>query len=45
MEANIQVSIAMTLYITIVIGIGVFYVKRASESSDNYLIGGRSLSL
>lgn len=43
MEANIQVSIAMTLYITIVIGIGVFYVKRASESSDNYLIGGRSL--
>lgn len=33
----------MVLYTAVVIGIGVFYAKRANESSDNYLIGGRSL--
>lgn len=43
MELNVQISIAMTLYIAMVIGIGVYYAKRASESSANYLIGGRSL--
>lgn len=41
---NIQIFIAMLLYIAVVIGIGVYYSKRASESSDNYLIGGRSLN-
>jgi len=40
MEASLQISIAMTLYIAMVIVIGVFYARRASESSDNYLIGG-----
>jgi sodium/proline symporter len=40
---NVQILIAMILYISVVIGIGVYYAKRASESSDNYLIGGRSL--
>lgn len=43
MEANLQVTIAMTLYIAMVIGIGVYYAKRASKSSDHFLIGGRSL--
>ncbi|MGI6777727.1 MAG: sodium/proline symporter PutP [Acetivibrionales bacterium] len=38
-----QVFIAMILYIAVVTGIGLYYSKRASESSDNYLIGGRSL--
>lgn len=40
---SIQILIAMTLYVAVVIGIGVYYAKRASESSKNYLIGGRSL--
>ena len=40
---KVQIFIAMTFYVAVVIGIGVFYAKRASESSDNYLIGGRSL--
>lgn len=40
---NIQYIIAMTVYIGAVIAIGFRYAKRASESSDNYLIGGRSL--
>ena len=40
---QIQIFIAMALYIAVVIGIGVFYAKKASESSSNFLIGGRSL--
>lgn len=40
---SVQILIAMTLYVAVVIGIGVHYAKRANESSDNYLIGGRSL--
>lgn len=32
----------MILYIAVVISIGVYYSKRANESSDNYLIGGKS---
>jgi sodium/proline symporter len=40
---NVQIIIAMTLYVAAVICIGLYYAKRASESSDNYLIGGRSL--
>ncbi|NLK35647.1 MAG: sodium/proline symporter, partial [Gracilibacteraceae bacterium] len=40
---KVQILTAMILYISVVIGIGVYYSKRASESSDNYLIGGRSL--
>lgn len=42
-EGNIQIIIAMILYVTAVISIGLRYAKRAGESSDNYLIGGRSL--
>lgn len=40
---NIQVLVAMVLYIGAVIGIGVYYAKKASESTENFLIGGRSL--
>lgn len=41
---NIQIFISMALYMAVVIGIGLYYAKRANESSDNYLIGGRSLN-
>lgn len=40
---SIQIFISMCLYVSVVIGIGVHYSKRAVESSHNYLIGGRSL--
>jgi uncharacterized sodium:solute symporter family permease YidK len=43
MSDKLQIFIAMSCYMLVVIGIGVYYSKRASESSDNYLIGGRSL--
>ncbi len=33
----------MVLYIAAVIVIGLYYARRAGESSDNFLIGGRSL--
>jgi sodium/proline symporter len=42
-NGSVQILIAMLVYIGIVIGIGVYYAKRAGESSDNYLIGGRSM--
>lgn len=40
---SVQILVAMVLYVSVVIGIGLYYAKRASESSRNYLIGGRSL--
>jgi sodium/proline symporter len=40
---KVQIFIAMTFYMAVVVGIGLYYSKRANESSDNYLIGGRSL--
>lgn len=43
MEGSIQILVAMILYVTAVIFIGVRFAKQANESSDNYLIGGRSL--
>ncbi|HHV99805.1 MAG TPA: sodium/proline symporter PutP [Clostridiaceae bacterium] len=43
MGGSVQILIAMVLYVAVVIAIGLFYAKRANESSDNYLIGGRKL--
>lgn len=40
---SIQILIAMSLYLVVVIGIGFFYKERANANSDNYFIGGRSL--
>jgi len=43
MDNNLQSFLSMVVYMLVVIGIGIYYSKRASESSKNYLIGGRSL--
>jgi sodium/proline symporter len=40
---QIQILIAMGFYLLVVIGIGLYYARRANESSDNYFIGGRKL--
>lgn len=40
---KVQVLIAMVIYIAFVVSIGLRYAKQAGESSENYLIGGRSL--
>lgn len=43
MDDKIQILIAMCSYMVLVIGIGIYFAKRANESSENYFLGGRSL--
>lgn len=40
---NVQILIVMCVYMALVIGIGLFFAKRANENSENYFLGGRSL--
>jgi sodium/proline symporter len=40
---KVQILSAMMIYMAVVICIGIYYAKRASQSSDYYLIGGRTL--
>ncbi len=42
-SGQIQILIAMASYMVIVIGIGIFFAKKANKSTENYFIGGRSL--
>lgn len=40
---QIQILVAMVIYMAIVIGIGLIFAKKANKSSENYFLGGRSL--
>ncbi len=40
---TLQIFIAMATYMLVVIGIGLWFAKRAQQSSDNFFLGGRSL--
>ncbi len=40
---QVQYLVSMIVYMGIVIGIGVYYAKRANKSSEEYYLGGRSL--
>lgn len=40
---RIQTLIAMAIYMAVVLGIGVYFAKRANKNSENYFLGGRSL--
>ena len=40
---EIQILIAMIIYMAAVIGIGIVYAKRANKNSEAYFLGGRSL--
>lgn len=40
---QIQIIVAMCVYLGSLIAIGIYYAKVANESSDNYFIGGRKL--
>ena len=42
-SSTIQILIAMVIYMAAVIGIGIFYAKRANKNSEEYFLGGRSL--
>ncbi len=41
--ASLQNLIAMVVYMLAVIGIGLYFSKRAQASTDNYFLGGRTL--
>ena len=44
MSSNtIQILIAMVIYMAVVIGIGLWYARRANRNSEEYFLGGRSL--
>lgn len=40
---NLDILITMCAYMALVIGIGLYFAKRANESTDNYFLGGRTL--
>ena len=40
---TIKILLAMIGYMAAVIGIGVYFAKRAQANSENYFLGGRSL--
>lgn len=40
---TLQILVAMIVYMTVVVGIGLYFAKRANESSENYFLGGRTL--
>lgn len=42
-SATLQVLLAMIVYILFVIGIGIYFMKRANKNSDAFFLGGRSL--
>ncbi|MDR2869398.1 MAG: sodium/proline symporter PutP [Deferribacteraceae bacterium] len=42
-SSTIQILIAMSLYMAVVLGIGVWFAKRANQNPENYYLGGRSL--
>ncbi len=40
---QIKILISMVLYMAVVIGIGIYFAKRANKNSTEYFLGGRSL--
>ncbi len=40
---NPEIFVVMLLYMCIVIGIGIYFYKKAQKNSENYFLGGRSL--
>ncbi len=42
-KETLEIFLTMCCYMSLVIGIGLYFAKRANENSENYFIGGRSL--
>lgn len=42
-SSTIQILVAMVIYMTVVIGIGIAFSRKANQSSEDYFLGGRSL--
>ena len=43
MNAHIINAISIAIYFAVIISVGVYYARRASQSSEQYFLGGRSL--
>ncbi len=43
MSDQMKIFLAMAGYMLVVIGIGVFFARRANKNAENYFLGGRSL--
>ncbi len=43
MPGQSQIFVVMVVYMLVVVGIGLFFARRANASSGNYFLGGRSL--
>ncbi len=43
MEYKYKILTIMILYMCVVIGIGIYFFKRAQKNSENYFLGGRTL--
>ncbi len=43
MSDQMQTLLTMSVYMAIVIGIGVYFAKRANKNTENYFLGGRTL--
>ena len=43
MSNQMMIFLAMAGYMLIVIGIGVFFARKANKNTENYFLGGRSL--
>ncbi|MBQ4642320.1 MAG: sodium/proline symporter PutP [Oscillospiraceae bacterium] len=43
MDSTLQILIAMVLYMSVVIAIGLWFTKRANQNSKEYFLGGRKL--
>ncbi|MBG9987638.1 sodium/proline symporter [Aerococcaceae bacterium DSM 111176] len=43
MSDSILIALAMGSYMVVIIGIGLYYAKRSNSSTEEYLLGGRSL--
>ena len=42
-SSTLQILVAMIVYMTMVIVIGILFAKKANQNSENYFLGGRSL--
>ena len=42
-SSTLKIFLAMAGYMLIVIGIGIYFAKRANKNSEEYFLGGRSL--
>ena len=43
MNDQVLIAFAMMLYMSCVLGIGIYYYKRANQSSEEFFLGGRQL--